>query len=201
MARTLCQGCQRPLINCICSFCVATENTFPIVILQHPKEVKHSKGSLPLLANSLTQCQVIIDENFTHNETLNDILASKQAFLLYPHEKALLLEDKNTVAKLNEQQSCLVLIDATWRKAYRMYMLSKNLHGLPKLQLPAGYRSLYTIRKTSVKNGLSTLEACCYALSLLENNEDKYKALLEGFTRFNEQTLSFHHRGKNSKCS
>jgi len=204
MSRLLCPKCHRPLKTCICRFITHISNDIPVIILQHPNEVTQSKGSLTLLANSLSQCTVIIDEDFSQNEQLNQLLAhyKEQAYLLYPHKQAIALSfDKfNNSAKnqedkiINNNNICLILIDATWKKAYRMFMLSTNLQQLPKLQLPDGYQSHYKIRKTSVINGLSTLEACCYALSLLEKNKKKYQPVIENFKEFNQFLLSFQKR-------
>ncbi|PCI63285.1 MAG: hypothetical protein COB35_01445 [Gammaproteobacteria bacterium] len=193
MPRILCQHCHRPQLSCICQFVTKVKNTILVVVLQHPNEVKQSKGTLTLLANSLQNCVVIVDEDFTHNQALNDVLAKYQqnTLLLYPQDDAQTIESMKKTMNNNGEKYCLILIDATWKKAYRMYMLSKNLHSITKLQLPTGYRSLYKIRKTTVTNGLSTLEACCYALSDLEKEPEKYQKLLSNFVGFNEFLLSF----------
>jgi len=205
MSRILCQQCHRPKVTCICAFVSKIVNTVPVIVLQHPHEVKQSKGSLTLLANSLNQCTVIVGEDFSENTQLNQLLAQyrKHAYLLYPHEQAITLQKTTTSTNLvnqpfllkNDESSanpaCLILIDATWKKAYRMFMLSNNLQQLTKLQLPQGYQSHYVIRKTSVTNGLSTLEACCYALGLIEQNESKYLSLIDKFKEFNHFLLSF----------
>jgi tRNA-uridine aminocarboxypropyltransferase len=195
MSRLLCCHCQRPESTCICRFISQVKNKMPIIVLQHPNEVAQAKGSLTILARSLTQCSVIVGENFSENEQLNQVLSQydEQAFLLYPHEQALTLNSK-AIEKQKEKavnNGCLILIDATWKKAYRMFMLSKNLHKVQKLQLPPNCTSHYQIRKTSVVNGLSTLEACCYSLALLENNPKKYQSIINGFIAFNQFLLSF----------
>ena len=205
MSRLLCQQCHRPRKTCICQFTTQITNNISVIILQHPNEVSQTKGSLTLLANSLSKCTVIVGEDFSENEQLNQLLTTynKKIYLLYPHEKAITLALDHTEKgminnqvnnTINTENACLILIDATWKKAYRIFMLSKNLHSLTKLQLPQGFKSYYAIRKTSVSNGLSTLEACCYALSLLEKNETKYQLLIEKFKLFNQFLLSFQQR-------
>jgi len=205
MSRILCQQCHRPIKTCICQFTTQITNNISVIILQHPNEVSQTKGSLTLLANSLSKCTVIVGEDFSENEQLNQLIATydQQIYLLYPHDKAITLAleytAKDTINNqvnntINTENACLILIDATWKKAYRMFMLSKNLQSLTKLQLPYGFQSHYAIRKTSVSNGLSTLEACCYALSLLEKNETKYQLLIEKFKLFNQFLLSFQKR-------
>jgi len=196
MTRLLCNNCKRPKKTCICQFITKINNRIKVVVLQHPNEVSQVKGSLTLLAQSLDCCTVIVGENFCDNEQLHQILNryKTKAYLLYPHEHATILSQEGyspEAFNINLDDTCLILIDATWKKAYRMYMLSNILHPLQKIQLPSGYQSLYEVRKTSVKNGLSTLEACCHALELLEQDEKTYKKLISKFKLFNDFLLSF----------
>jgi len=195
MSRLLCSLCHRPKLACICQFASPVDNDILVVVLLHPKEVKQSKGTLPLLAHSLSNIVIIEGEDFSHNEQLNDILAqyNQQAALLYPSETAgVLLKSVSSTAIANHNDyNCLILLDATWKKAYRMYMLSKNLQLINHIALPENLVGRYEIRKTNKKNALSTLEACCYALEILESSPNKYQGLLEKFVEFNQFQLSF----------
>jgi len=178
------------MLACICQFISTINNDILVVILLHPKEVNQSKGTLPLLTGSLSSFLVIEGENFSDNKQLNDILATykQQAALLYPSDDAVVLSSlEGSVGDFK----CLILLDATWKKAYRMYMLSKNLHSISHIALPDHLVGQYAIRKTNKKNALSTLEACCYALEILENTPNKYQGLLEKFVEFNHFQLSF----------
>ncbi|MDX2369037.1 MAG: DTW domain-containing protein, partial [Colwellia sp.] len=111
----------------------------------------------------------------------------------------------------------LIILDGTWKKAYRMFMLSPNLQALKQVCLPDALANSgqYLIRKVAKKNALSSLEACCFALALLDNElrENKldenqlgdsilnnmkqsvdcglYQNLLKKFTEFNKFQLSF----------
>ena len=200
MSRPLCSTCQRPQLACICQFISSIDNNVLVVVLLHPKEVNQSKGTLPLLAHSLTNCLVIEGEDFSDNEQLNQLISRyrHQIALLYPSDSAIVLT-KLTEDTLPEKYNvsdgsnykCLILLDATWKKAYRMYMLSKNLQLIDHLVLPDDLIGQYTIRKTDKKNALSTLEACCYALEILEKSPNKYQKLLDGFIGFNQFQLSF----------
>lgn len=218
MARSLCLHCQRPATACICAFISKTNNKTSVLVLQHPSEVKQSKGTVALLQRSLTDCQVLIGEDFTENVELIDSLSQHQALLLYPGENAqdlpiLAKEIENKDSKKNNSKPLLLIIlDGTWKKAYRMYMLSKNLHLLPQVCLPdfLANNGQYLIRKVAKKNALSSLEATCYALALIEgelhlsgtekNSIDNemhvidcgcYQPLLTKFSLFNQFHLSF----------
>jgi len=178
MSRILCQQCQRPTIACICGFICAVDNPTTVLVLQHPSEVKQSKGTVALLSRSLSHCQVIVGEDFSQHAELNILLASHQALLLYPSAQAHVLslpqdESDSTHVSGNEKSQkpkLLIIIDGTWKKAYRMFMLSSNLQALNQVCLPdtLAKSGQYLIRKVAKKNALSSLEACCFALSLLE---------------------------------
>lgn len=199
MSRTLCQRCSRPITGCICQFFLSldhqVDNHIDVVILQHPQEVKQSKGSVPLLLNSLAHCQTIEGEDFSDNEQLNGLLndTQRQVLLLYPSEQARPLEHHNQVefSRVKKKKLTLLLIDATWKKAYRIYMLSKNLHELKHVTLPVTITGQYVIRSTNKKNALSSLEACIHALTLLESAPSKYQSIMDNFIKFNQFQLKF----------
>jgi len=206
MSRTLCPSCQRPEKACICHFTTKIMNDIHVVVLQHPSEVSQVKGTIALLAKSLDSCQVLVGENFSGNEQLLQIFEQYHTLLLYPGEEAKAL-DEHLVLELQEQINtkplCLVILDGTWKKAYRMYMMSKNLQQLPQVCLPENLANAgqYHIRKVAKKNALSSLEASCYALALLESENEtkqvspdqagKYQPLLDKFHAFNHFHLSF----------
>jgi len=166
-----------------------------VVILQHPSEVKQSKGSVAMLALSLQSCEVIVAEDFNNNQQLHNTLEQYKGnvALLYPSDQARVLSESKLEENISADDSplCVVLLDGTWKKAYRLYMVNRFLHELPHLMLPDNIKSEYRIRKTDKKAALSTLEACCHALALLEKNTNKYQSLLNGFIDFNQFQLSF----------
>jgi len=218
MARDLCLKCQRPTKACICAFICEIDNKIPILILQHPSEVKQTKGTVALLQRSLNRCQVIVGENFSDHPELNEILAKHQTLLLYPSEQAQDIALLPSIFQQDDFQGhqhkppLLVILDGTWKKAYRMFMLSQNLNSLTHVCLPdeLAHNGQYLIRKVAKKNALSSLEATCYALALFEGelnseyskvdalNEKKqvvdcgvYQPLLNKFAQFNQFQLSF----------
>ncbi|PKG81748.1 hypothetical protein CXF85_17205 [Colwellia sp. 75C3] len=216
MSRILCLTCQRPEKACICAFTTEITNNIHVVILQHPSEVTQTKGTVALLAKSLQSCQVLIGEVFDEHPCFLDVMAQYQAVLLYPGDQAQIIHqdllvqltdsDKKTDSSHNNvkvKPLCLVILDGTWKKAYRMFMLSKTLQKLPQICLPEYLADAgqYLIRKVAKKNALSSLEASCYALALLEAGSDfdditpnyagKYQPLLNKFQQFNQFQLSF----------
>jgi DTW domain-containing protein YfiP len=202
MSRTLCQQCHRPEKACICTFATRTDNHIHVVVLQHPTEVKQSKGTVALLQQSLVDCDVIVGESFDDSPSLSALLShyGDQIALLYPSEEASVIDfsskeisdtHESELSKESNTIKCIVILDGTWKKSYRMFMLNPSLHGMKHLVLPMGIESLYNIRKTKKDNALSSLEACCHALSRLENNPEKYQPLLNNFIKFNQFQQSF----------
>lgn len=200
MKRSICPTCNKPEVACICSFVTTTSNQVNVVILQHPKEVNHTKGTALLLAKSLKNSHVIVGESFDNNSELHKVLAQHhgKTFLLYPSEDALTLNN-NVTLECHTQISCIVLLDATWRKAFKMFQLSSCLQALPQIKLAEGIPVLYEIRKTAKEGALSTLEACCHALSVIESDTEKYQPLLNSFVQFNQFQLSFRPSHSNDK--
>ena len=200
MARATCDKCCRPPARCICQYVVSLVNKVEIILLQHPKEVAHPKGSADLLLTSLAQSQLFIGENFDEHDAFQSFLqtTNKQLYVVFPSEKAVELTphiehgchvDGEQTRSLSD--TALVIIDGTWKKAYKMFQLSKCLQQLPQRSLPSGINGQYDMRKTQKANALSTLEATCYALSTVEGATEDYTALIESFAQYNQHQLSF----------
>ena len=79
------------------------------------------------------------------------------------------------------RQYVFIFIDASWRKARRIWHLSTNLHPLITIRLDQLEKSNYRIRKEPGPGLVSTLEAIVTLLSCLESQPDKYQPLLQVF--------------------
>lgn len=159
------------------------------MLLQHPLEQHHSKGTARLLQLSLQRCRVWVGEQF-EPELLAEILAAPEAgggtCLLYPPDAD--AEESPALAAKVEADSppCtrLVLLDATWRKSRKMLHLNPLLRQLPRLSLSPTGPSRYAIRKAQLPGQLSTLEAAVMALKQLEGPSPQLDELLTGFEGF-----------------
>ena len=190
--RAYCQHCERPEKACICKFSCNITNDVKVLVLQHPSEVKQTKGTVSLLSMSLTDIDVVVGEDFTDNAMVNAfILQHSPCYLLYPKDNAQVIVPVSERTADFKSPKSIIIIDGTWKKAYRMFQLSQNLQALPSLVLPSGIESHYEIRKTKKQQALSSLEACINALALLEENQAKYQPLLDNFVKFNQFQLSF----------
>ena len=196
--RSLCAQCHRPVTSCICHWVHPVSNLPELLILQHPLEVHNAKGSARLLDLCLQQSSMLEGEQFEPASLHNLLHADgKQALLLYPstsNSEAVDLQYQATEFVLSGQvleSVRLVVIDATWRKSRKMLYLHPALQQLPRLSLQNMPASHYRIRKAHAVDQLSTLEAACYALMQLEQDEEKYLPLLQAFDGFVGQQMAF----------
>lgn len=125
---------------------------------------------------AVPQTQIVVGETAADFAELRQQLRDKpQVMLVYPDESAdvSMTEQASSVAldrgnELGEHAKTLILIDGTWRKAYRMLCLNPWLLALPRLSLAVDNASAYCIRKAKRSDSLSTLEAAALALKQLE---------------------------------
>jgi len=181
--RKQCAVCEKALAACICQQITVIDSDIELIILQHPTEVKNAIGTARILNLSLPQCQIIIGEDFTANRQLNEILndPQRECYLLYPGDDSVSVEELGSATVTKQLKRTFILLDGTWRKAFKMYQSSVNLHAIAAVKLNAENVSKYTIRQTSIEGGLSTVEAGCLLLSTLEQDPIKFKPLLTTF--------------------
>lgn len=196
--RPICSNCKRPVRNCICALIIPIVNQVEILILQHSDEAPNAKNTAGLLHLSLKNSQLKIGEQFVAEDLDNWLFADqKQPVLLYPEipeYKALGLAAPQPFCPQNlitQNQLRLVIIDATWRKSRKMIYLNRALQSLPRVMLTETPTSIYKIRKAHSENQLSTLEASCYALGQLEQQQVDYAPLLTSMSLFVAQQSAF----------
>jgi DTW domain-containing protein YfiP len=196
--RPICSNCNRPVRNCICPLITPITNQVEILILQHPDEASNAKNTAGLLHLSLKNSQLKIGEQFDTEDLDRWLFADqKRPLLLYPEiteYQALGLTAPQPLPTLNPatpHQLRLVIIDGTWRKSRKMLYLNRALQSLPRMMLTETPPSIYKIRKAHSENQLSTLEASCYALRQLEQQQVDYAPLLTAMGLFVAQQSAF----------
>jgi DTW domain-containing protein len=200
--RLVCARCLRPQRTCICTWCTPTAHTVEVLILQHPLEAGHAKGSARLLNLSLSNSRLLVGEVFDEQNLLALLHAPftpgaqrKHAILLYPDTPDGAGVARPTAAAdvpwTEPEKLRLVVLDGTWRKSRKMLYANPPLQSLPRLALHDAPTSQYLIRKAHGAHQLSTLEATCYALMQLEGSAANYVPLLDAFSGFVVQQLSY----------
>ncbi len=169
MTRPSCPNCHYPLKACLCESIEQIEVSTEIIILQDPSEVGHAKNSVRLLSLVIPQTQVVIGEGADDYAQLQNYLnaCNKPVYLVYPSD-----ESQNAAEESFDKGAVILLLDGTWRKAYKLLQLNPWLLQYPALHLDLESASNYTIRKASRSDSLSTLEAAAMMLKAIEPNVD-----------------------------
>ncbi|MBB1416425.1 MULTISPECIES: tRNA-uridine aminocarboxypropyltransferase [unclassified Pseudoalteromonas] len=179
MSRSLCVNCKFSLQTCLCEDLSVLENKLKVIILQHPSEVKITKNTARLLTLCLTQYDIMVGETQADFAQLNTLPVATTA-LLYPDDNAILLDDESTAApQFKSRLSHLIVIDGTWKKAFKIMQLTPALAAFKKVSFTTIPQNRYRIRKAPRADSLSTLEAVAHSLALIEhiNPEPLYQAL------------------------
>ncbi len=187
MTSRYCSQCGKARKACICSMIQRLSPELELIILQHPTEEHRPMGTARILTLSLSNSYHFVGEDFSQHEGLNQLLAEPEVehFVLYPNPDSLLISDYQQQAGTGKKQRA-ILLDGTWKKAYKMWQCSINLHRLACVHLPTELQGNYRIRKAPNDNALSTVEAGYHLLCYYQPNED-FSPLLTAF----EQMIDF----------
>ncbi|NLQ16113.1 DTW domain-containing protein [Marinomonas sp. M1K-6] len=160
--RTRCEQCHFLTAQCVCQWIPTLSTRLKVLILQDPKEAKHAKNTVTLLRLGLPSVDCI---STADQAVLANVLMQKDPAkwcLVFPTDDAVRVESMaaDCIAKIEG----LILLDATWRKAKKLYFTEPLLQRFGAVcfsQPPIGQ---YQIRKSPSDLSLSTLEACAYAV-------------------------------------
>ena len=183
MPRQTCPSCYFPSVACVCAQVTRVSHRIEVVVLQHPAERRVAKNTARLLGLSLQRYRCYCGESAADFAELQQEIQQelRQELQQQPRSTESSANQHLTTAVLYPSATAqathaltqthaikrLILLDATWRKAYKMWQLNPWLQQLPTLTLAADRTSDYP-RKAAHAQQLSTLEACAYALHDLE---------------------------------
>ena len=165
--RATCDTCHYPLKTCVCSAVHCVKNHAKIIILQDKNELKNAKNTARLLALGLSNIEIIQNEDSEALQRLASLCLNEPSSiaLIFPSRTSKPFENE----KANTTVKNFLFIDATWRKAKRIYLSNEFLQNIPSFHFGQELEGKYRIRKTSIENGLSSLEAVAYVLAVSEN--------------------------------
>lgn len=175
--RAFCCRCNKALCACICGSICALDNQHFLHILQHPSEQKKAIGTARILDLSLSCVKLTVGDYFEPSD-----FDLKNTFLLFPGEQASSVKSLKAQQKIDNKTQ-FILLDGSWKKAYKILMNNPFLQRLPKVMINVENNSDYRIRKSPREDGLSTVEAGYYLLSDLENDREKFIPLLDTFQK------------------
>jgi DTW domain-containing protein YfiP len=132
-----------------------------LFLLTHQRELAKATNTGSLVSDVLAeQVQVIVWQRKQPDNALIAEIEKGSTALLYP------TEDSQAVTKDDGFDNYIVL-DATWQEAQKMLNQSPYLKSLPKVQVTASAKSIYTLRRNQKPGGLCTAE--CVAELLKAN--------------------------------
>ncbi len=168
MSRCICQQCGYPVATCLCAEVEPMSAPLSIHVLQHPTEQKIAKNTARLINLVIPQTQLHVGESESDFESLRDQLDVTASLLIFPSEINQVVIEEGYRTNISLPRN-LVLIDATWRKAKKIYALNPWLQQLPSARIESAHKTQYAIRHSRLEGGLSTIEAVILALDGLTN--------------------------------
>jgi DTW domain-containing protein YfiP len=186
--RSVCSGCARPSVVCLCASITRLSTRTKVVILQHPRESDVPINTARLCQLSLEQAELHVGVSFAGapalGARLNDPAAP--AILLYPGDDARDLAESPPAGPVT-----LVVLDGTWWQAKKLFQHNPQLAQLPRYSLSPSAPSRYRIRREPALHCISTIEAIGEALTLLEPGGFERERLLEPFDAMVEHQLHY----------
>jgi DTW domain-containing protein len=198
MSREMCYRCFWPKSLCWCSSIIPIENRTKILILMHPREFKDKKAGTGrfthlCLKNSEIHMGVFFDHHKVVQERIND--PCYFPMLLYPGAASVTLSEqgfRETI--LRDRKLLVILLDATWHNAKKMFDGSPSLQQLPQLRIAPEEKSRFLIKRQPFDWCLSTIEAAHELLKALEKSGlDSYERpgqMLDLFDRMQKYQIS-----------
>ncbi|HAS6151187.1 TPA: tRNA-uridine aminocarboxypropyltransferase [Vibrio vulnificus] len=182
-----CSQCGKAKKACICQWIESLASDVELIILQHPSEEHRPLGTARILDLSLASCRLFIGEDFSQHAELNQLLSdeSYHHWVLFPNEQAVPVKQVAQSDDSNMRRLRFILLDGTWKKAFKIRQLSSNLQVLPCVELPDNLTGNYRIRKSPSDNALSTVEAGFHILSYFQPEND-FTPLITAFDKMIE---------------
>lgn len=200
MARALCTRCGLHPNICVCEVCERVDNRHRVIILQHPSEVGHSKGTVRVLQQCLTRLEVLVGESPASfsDQGLEHLLTGTRTGLLFPCSDSQPAES-NEAGQIDQW----LVLDGTWRKAAKILHLNPQLRQLPCFHFADPPASRYRIRKAPKAGRLSTAEAVACLVTLTEPDTDTQPILRaqDALIRKRQAFVPAHHKAKDHEAS
>ncbi|MCL1118040.1 MULTISPECIES: tRNA-uridine aminocarboxypropyltransferase [Pseudomonadati] len=169
MARSYCIYCTYPISACLCHAVSPIQISTEVIVMQHHSEVHHAKNTVRLMQLVIPEIKVVVGESQTDFSQLKAYLdtQSKPIYVVYPSDNSVSVSQANPA-----NNAIIILIDGTWRKAYKILQSNPWLLEYTALHLDVEHASNYIIRKAKRPDSLSTLEATALLLSAMDSAVD-----------------------------
>jgi len=178
----MCSHCYLKSAHCICGALPLLETRTEVLVIRHVTERHVMSNTGRLAALVLSNCHII---DFSPELPFKDERASWDgAWLLYP--------GPNPIPP-GPAPIRLVVLDASFRRAKRMYRRIESLHQLPQLSLSPPMLAPHRLRQPPRADGMSTIEAIAAGLALIESPFHG-RVLLDAYAEFVRRADAAHGR-------
>ncbi|MGI2258292.1 tRNA-uridine aminocarboxypropyltransferase [Shewanella sp. GXUN23E] len=173
-----------------------------LILLTHEREYERVTNTGVLVSRRYPELSSrVLWQRKQPNAHLIELIDAGRVGLLYPSSDANVIQvpafaegDNDGLALASVvsggQESALpevmILLDATWQEAAKMYRQSAYLQALPAFVLEHEMQSAYVRRRNQKAGGLCTLE-CAAALLTCAGELDKAQCLLEDLEAHNQR--------------
>ncbi len=188
MRSSICQQCGYPDATCICPQVKQLSVPLNIHILQHPTEQKVAKNTARLIKLVIPQAQLYVGESESDFDSLREQIDAASSLLIFPCEINQVVIKEGCRSNFTLPHN-LVLIDATWRKAKKIFALNSWLQQLPSARIEAANKTQYAIRHSRLEGSLSTIEALTIGLDSMSNVDTRplrnvFRAMIQQQMKF-----------------
>lgn len=188
MSRAYCYKCNRAEKTCLCNKISIINNDINVYILQHSDEVNNAKGTAIIAGLYVKNCTIWRADSLEHKRALAKLIArdGNNTYVVYPDKNSISLECWAKALKFQRNKIAagkynLLFIDASWRKAVKIWNSFLVFKSIPCIKLTQAKVSNYRIRKIPETGYLSTIETIVACLAAGERSADKYQPLLNVF--------------------
>ena len=157
-----CAGCRLPPSLCVCDQIESVDIPFELILIQHRCELASASNTGSIAARALRPSRSFMYEGPDTPGVAQALEGDAPRLLLYPVPQATTI----TPADL-EPGMRLVVLDATWSQARRIYRKLGPLRGCRAVTLPAGTKPRWVLREQPQPGMLGTAEAIAAATEAL----------------------------------
>ena len=164
-----CPLCYQRREICLCPILPTVKTRTEFLILRHIYEAERPSNTGRLVALAMPNSRIIPCGGGTRiglSPVDDEFLRVPVTWLLWPDGTGA----QPDISDLTPP-SRVVVIDATWQQARRLYSSMPVLRELPRLVLPAPIRCRERLREQHRSDGMSTLEAVAAAVAKIEGIE------------------------------
>ncbi|WP_339843106.1 tRNA-uridine aminocarboxypropyltransferase [uncultured Halopseudomonas sp.] len=189
-----CEGCLLAPKACLCDWQPRLATSVGICLIMHPLEPLKPTNTGRLIADCLPATHAFVWSRTETAPQLEQLLADPQwqPYIVFPGEYA--QPNQQVLQELPERSASgkrplLIILDATWTQARKMFRKSPCLAGLPILSLRTEQLSRYRLRRSCREEHLCTVEVAAACLALAGDETDA-QLLGDYFDLFTEAYLA-----------